>query len=39
MNPEVQDLWQRAKRALQTAKSSVEDDPDASVSRAYYSVF
>lgn len=39
MNPEAKDLWQRAKRALQTAQSLVEDDPDTCASRAYYAVF
>ncbi|MFY9820678.1 MAG: HEPN domain-containing protein [Thermoanaerobaculia bacterium] len=39
MSPEVQELWERALRALQTAEDLVDRDPDASSSRAYYAAF
>ena len=39
MSPEVEDLWQRAVRALRTAELLVSEDPDASASRSYYAAF
>lgn len=39
MSPEVEDLWQRAVRALRTADLLVSEDPDASASRSYYAAF
>jgi uncharacterized protein (UPF0332 family) len=36
---EVQELWERALQALQTAEDLVNRDPDASSSRAYYAAF
>lgn len=39
MTPEIADFWARALQALQTAEKLVEDDPDASASRAYYAAF
>lgn len=39
MSPEVEDLWQRAVRALRTAEILVSEDPDASASRSYYAAF
>lgn len=39
MSPEVVDHWERALRALKTAKLLVAEDPDAAASRAYYAAF
>lgn len=39
MTPEVVDYWNRALQALRTAEKLIEDDPDASASRAYYAAF
>lgn len=39
MNPEVLDLWTRARQALHTATILTNDDPDASVSRSYYAAY
>lgn len=39
MSPEVEDLWQRALRALRTAELLISEDPDASASRSYYAAF
>jgi uncharacterized protein (UPF0332 family) len=39
VNPEVQDYWERALQALQTAEDLVDRDPDAASSRAYYAAF
>jgi uncharacterized protein (UPF0332 family) len=39
VDPEVQDAWNRAVRALKTAESLVDEDPDAAASRAYYAAF
>jgi uncharacterized protein (UPF0332 family) len=39
VSPEVEDLWSRALRALQTAELLAEEDPDASASRSYYAAF
>jgi uncharacterized protein (UPF0332 family) len=39
LNPEARDWWNRALRALRTAEQLVDEDPDASASRAYYAVF
>lgn len=39
MNPEALDFWNRARKALETAKILVEQDPDASASRSYYAAF
>jgi len=39
VSPEVEDLWSRALRALQTAELLVDEDPDASASRSYYAAF
>ena len=39
LDPEVQDAWSRAVRALKTAESLVGQDPDAAASRAYYAAF
>jgi uncharacterized protein (UPF0332 family) len=36
---EVQDAWGRATRALKTAQSLIDEDPDAAASRAYYAAF
>jgi len=35
----ARDEWQRASRALQTARLLVTTDPDAAASRAYYAAF
>jgi len=39
VNVHVQDLWQRAKAALATARRDLPHDPDAAASRAYYAAF
>lgn len=39
MSPEVEDLWNRALRALRTAELLADEDPDASASRSYYAAF
>jgi hypothetical protein len=39
VSPEIQELWERALRALQTADELVDRDSDASSSRAYYAAF
>ncbi len=39
MNEDAADLWSRALRALRTAEGWIEEDPDASASRAYYAAF
>ncbi|MFH0980084.1 MAG: HEPN domain-containing protein [Planctomycetota bacterium] len=39
MIPDVTDLWDRATRALQTAREWAKTDPDAAASRAYYAAF
>jgi len=39
MSAEAEDLWRRARRALLTARQLVEEDPDASASRAYYAAY
>ena len=39
MNAEAQDFWDRAVRALHTARALITEDPDASASRAYYAAF
>jgi uncharacterized protein (UPF0332 family) len=39
MTQEVLDLWQRARKAVQTAGKDLQDDPDAAASRAYYTAF
>lgn len=39
MNSEARDWWNRALRALRTAERLVDEDPDASASRAYYAGF
>lgn len=39
MNSEARDWWNRALRALRTAERLVDEDPDASASRAYYAAF
>lgn len=39
MSPESTDWWNRAKRALKTAKLEVAEDPDRAASTAYYAAF
>jgi len=39
MTEQARDLWHRAQRALHTAASLVDEDPDSAASRAYYSAF
>jgi len=39
VSPEIQELWQRALQAVQTAEDLVDRDPDASSSSAYYAAF
>ena len=39
MSAEAEDLWRRARQALETARRLVDADPDASASRAYYAAF
>ena len=39
MNPEANDLWMRATKALLVAKSILTLDSDAAASRAYYAAF
>ena len=39
MNPEVMDLWERAKKALYTARKNLAIDSDTAASRAYYAAF
>lgn len=39
MNAETLDLWNRALRALHTAETILQEDPDSSASRSYYAVF
>ena len=39
MNPDASDLWQRATRAVRTAREFSASDPDAAASRAYYAAF
>jgi len=39
MKPQVQSLWHRACKAIETAAKVVEDDPDAAASRAYCAAF
>jgi uncharacterized protein (UPF0332 family) len=39
MTPEIEALWRRAKRALETARLLAQRDPDGAVSRAYYAAF
>lgn len=39
MNPEAEDWWKRALRAFKTAATLIDQDPDASASRAYYAAF
>ena len=39
MNPDASDLWQRATRAVRTARELSASDPDAAASRAYYAAF
>lgn len=39
MSAEVQDWWDRAVRALETARMLIDEDADAASSRAYYAAF
>ena len=39
MNAEALDFWNRAQRALHTAETILNEDPDSSASRSYYAVF
>ena len=39
MSKDAEWLWKRAKRAARTASMLIEEDPDASASRAYYAAF
>jgi uncharacterized protein (UPF0332 family) len=39
VNAEARDLWQRAVRTLNTARTLTQTDPDSAVSRAYYAAF
>ncbi len=39
MTEQARDLWIRALRALRTAASLVDEDPDSAASRAYYAAF
>lgn len=39
MTPEIENHWNRALQALQTAEILAESDPDAAASRAYYAAF
>jgi len=39
MNRETADLWDRAVKALATARRDLPHDPDAAASRAYYAAF
>lgn len=39
MNHEASDFWSRAVKAIDTAKSLISKDPDASASRSYYAAF
>lgn len=39
MNQDVIDLMKRSKKALDTARLLLSEDPDAAASRAYYSAF
>jgi len=39
MNTEARDYWQRAQKAIQTASTLADVDPDAAASRAHYAAF
>ena len=39
MSPEAVSLWSRAIQSLRTAKTLIDNDPDAAASRAYYAAF
>ena len=39
MTAEIEALWRRARRALETARILAQQDPDGAVSRAYYATF
>ncbi|MBI3465950.1 MAG: HEPN domain-containing protein [Planctomycetes bacterium] len=39
MTPEIQALWERAHRALKSARIVADSDPDSAASRAYYAGF
>ena len=39
MRPEIEDLWHRALRTLETARLVADSDPDSAASRAYYAAY